>query len=206
MWLDVEQNTDDWLILRSGKLTGSAIAKVMANYGKAFGDPAKRLAADIAVEQLTGKPISNGYTNENMQRGHEQEPIARMLYESETFCTVTNGGFFDNGFTGCSPDGLVGKDGIIEIKSVIPSVQYKRVKSMSYDKAYHWQLMDNLRESGRDWIDYVSFCAEFPHDKRLFVQRLHKSDQSEEFKKLEARIAEFKEMVDQAKADIEAFA
>ena len=57
---NIDQNTDDWLDLRAGHLTGSNIAKVMANYGKAFGDPAKKLAVDIALEQITGKPLNNG--------------------------------------------------------------------------------------------------------------------------------------------------
>lgn len=205
MWLDVEQNTDDWEILRAGKLTGSAAAKIMANYGKAFGNPAKRLAVDIAVGQITGKPTANGYTNADMQRGHEQEPIARMHYEEETFCEVLNGGFYDNGFTGCSPDGRIGDEGLIEIKSVIPSVQYKAVKSGSYDSAYHWQLMFNLRESNADWIDYVSFCAEFPNDKKLFVQRIMTTDHAEDFKKMADRIGQFKALVDHIRSDIEAY-
>ena len=205
MWLDVEQNTDDWEILRAGKLTGSAAAKVMANYGKAFGDPAKRLAVDIAIGQITGKPTSNGYTNADMQRGHEQEPIARLHYEEETFSDVLNGGFFDNGTTGCSPDGRVGTDGLIEIKSVIPSVQYKAVKSGSYDSAYHWQLLFNLREAKAEWIDYVSFCMEFPQDKRLFIQRIHATDQAADFTKMDERIGQFLDLVSQVKSDIEAY-
>ena len=75
---DVEQNTDAWLQLRAGKLTSSNLGKVMANYGKAFGDPAKKLAVQIAIEQITGKPQESGYSNDHMDRGHEQEPIARI--------------------------------------------------------------------------------------------------------------------------------
>ena len=47
MWHNIEQNTDDWLVMRSGKLTGSGVSKPMANLGKAFGEPAKKLAVDI---------------------------------------------------------------------------------------------------------------------------------------------------------------
>ena len=203
MFIDIEQNTDEWLSLRGGHLTGSAISKVMANFGKAFGDPAQKLAVDIALEQITGVSISNNYTNEHIQRGHEQEPIARQLYEREYFCEVTNGGFFDNGFTGCSPDGIV-DDGLIEIKCVIPSVHYKRVKNGGFDSAYRWQLMFNLRESGKDWIDFVSFSANFTEDKRLYVHRIYASEQAEDFEKMDKRIAEFTRLVYEIKQDITA--
>ena len=119
---DINQNTDEWHQLRAGKITSSALSKAMANFGKAFGEPAKKYAVSIAVEQLTGVPISSDYTNDHMARGHDEEPIARMLYEQEYFCEVSNGGFFDLGDIGCSPDGLVYDDGVIEIKSAIPSI------------------------------------------------------------------------------------
>ena len=132
---DVEQNSDIWYALRAGKLTSSNLGKVMANFGKAFGEPAKKLAVQIAIEQITGQPISNDYSNAHMERGHEQEPIARMLYEEETFSTVSNGGFYGSDTLSCSPDGLVFDCGVIEIKSVIESVHYANVKRQNVDPA-----------------------------------------------------------------------
>lgn len=202
MFHDVAQNTDEWLELRAGKLTGSAIAKVMANYGKAFGEPAKKLAVDIALAQITGKSNSDGFSNSHTERGHEQEPFARMEYESQFFCDVTNGGFFDNGFTGCSPDGLVGDDGVIEIKSVIPSVHYERIRTKKYDSSYHWQLVFNLKETGRQWIDFISYCHVFTTEKKLFIYRLFSDDLAEDFQKIDLRTAEFKALVDSIKNDI----
>ena len=202
MWTDVEQNSDEWLLLRSGKLTGSAIATIMAHADKnIFGEPAKKLAVDIAVQQLTGRIKENGYSNAHMERGHEQEPLARQLYEDECFCDVTNGGFFDNGFTGCSPDGIVGK-GIIEIKSVIASQQYKTIKKQSFDSAYRWQISFNLKETEADWLDYISFSSEFPLDNQLFVKRVFAKDLTEDFKKIDARLIQFKQLVDTIKDDI----
>ncbi len=192
---DIEQNTDDWLTLRSGKLTSSNLGTIMANYGKAFGEPAKKLAVKIAVEQINGTSLESDYTNEHMDRGHEEEPIARMLYESETFSTVTNGGFYDDGFEGGSPDGLVGDDGLIEIKSAIPSMHFARVKRQAIDPSYKWQCIGNLRLSGRDWIDFISFCSVFPEDKRLYIFRTLKVSVQEEFKMLETRISEFHSLV-----------
>ncbi len=201
MWIDVEQNTDEWLTARTGKVTGSAISKVMANYGKAFGEPAKKLAVNIAVQQITGKYTESTYSNEHMERGHAQEPIARALYEDEFFCSVKHGGFFDNGFTGCSPDGIL-DDGLIEIKSVIASTQYTTIKKDGVDSAYKWQVIFNLKESEKEWLDYISYCSEFPLGRQLFIKRLFASQFEKEFKEIDERLDEYKELVESIKSDI----
>ena len=197
-----QSDLDLWLPMRAGKVTGSAISKVMANYGKSFGEPAKKLAVDIAIEQITGKPIASTYSNNHMERGHEEEPLARMLYEDEYFCDVTNGGFYDNGDTGCSPDGHVYDDGLVEIKSGIPSIHYQRIKKNSFDSAYKWQLLFNMREAGKDWIDFVSYCSTFTPNKKLFVCRVNASDYKSEYEQIENRLAEFMAMVTLIKTDI----
>lgn len=168
----------------------------MANLGRSFGEPAKKYAVNIAVEQVTGNYIESTYSNENMQRGHEQEPLARDLYEQENFCDVSNGGFFDCGFVGCSPDGLVDDDGLIEIKSVLPHVHYANIKRNNVDPAYKWQCIANLYHTGRDWIDFVSYCQDFPDNKKLFQFRMNRHDYLEEFKTLNDRQEEFKSLVD----------
>lgn len=199
MWVNVEQNTDEWLALRAGKVGGSSISKIMANNPKAFGDPAHSLAVQLAIEQITGQAQEGNYSNTHMERGHEQEPIARALYEEEYFCDVTNGGFFDNGRTGVSPDGLVGDNGIIEIKSVIASVHFKTVKRGKLDPSYKWQVIFNLKESGRSWIDFVSFCSEFPPGKRLFVDRVLRCDCIDSFKLIDERLESFFDLVESNK-------
>jgi len=189
MWVDIEQNTDEWLDMRIAKITGSSVSKIMANYGKAFGEPAKKAAITIARELVTKKrSLIEGYSNAHMERGHKQEPIARGLYEDLTFCDVTNGGFYDNGLTGCSPDGLVNDDGVIEIKSVIDTTHFATMQRDSFDPAYKWQLYFNLKESGREWIDFVSYCADFPEKTQLFVHRIHASLSEEMFKQLDLRL------------------
>lgn len=200
---DVEQNTDEWYLLRMGKLTGSGASKIMANYGKAFGDPAKKLAVTIAREQLTGKlSINDSYSNAHMERGHEQEPIARKLYEDRYFTDVTNGGFFDCGNCGCSPDGLIGDDGEIEIKSVIDHVQYSNIKRGGIDPAYKWQVYFNLKHTDRKWMDFVTYCADFPEATKLHVHRVNRSECAEPFEMIEARTAQFFELVNEVKAVI----
>ena len=198
-FIDVQQNTDEWLQLRCGKLTSSKLGTIMANYGKAFGEPAKKYAVDIALEQIKGVPTENNYSNAHMERGHEQEPIARMMYEDETFCEVTNGGFFDLDFVGCSPDGLVLDDGLIEIKSVIGSVHFKNIKRGTVDPAYYWQCVGNLKFTERNWIDFISYSSDFPEDSQLFTYRLSAADLVDDFKKIDVRISEFQSLVDDSR-------
>ena len=194
-FIDVEQNSDEWFQLRAGRLTSSKLGTIMANFGKAFGEPAKKYAVNIAIEQITGEPIPSTFTNAHMERGHEQEPIARRLYEDATFADVTNGGFFESDFIGCSPDGLVYDDGVIEIKSVIAPVHFANVKRGTVDPAYYWQCVGNLKFTGRDWLDFISYCSEFPEDKQLYTHRIYAKDLESEFNKLDERIEEFKKVV-----------
>ena len=191
----VDQNTDDWLKLRAGKVTGSAIAKVMANFGKAFGEPAKVYAANVAVERLTKKNIESTFCDDHMARGHEQEPLARVAYEEKTFCEVEDGAFWTNGNRGSSPDGLVGETGIIEIKCVTPGVHYRVIKKDSFASAYKWQMLFNTWLLEREWCDFVSYCSDFPKDSRVHVHRLHLADFTKEVQQIETRILQFEDLV-----------
>jgi predicted phage-related endonuclease len=199
-WIDVEQNTPEWMALRAGRVGGSDIGKVMANYGKAFGEPAKRLSIEIAVEQITGTKSESRYSNAHMERGHEEEPVARQLYETEWFMEVANGGYFIlNDISGASPDGLVGTAGLIEIKSVISPTQYDTVERGSHAPAHSWQMLYQLWVSGREWVDYVSFCSAFPEGHRLFVERIRRDDCEEKIKKIVSRMDEFAALVERRK-------
>ena len=191
LWHDVEQNTDEWMLLRTGLVTMSAAGKFMANEGKTFGDPAKDYALQIALEIITGKKAEFSFSNEHMERGHAQEPIARTLYEDMYFVSVTNGGFFNCGDYGTSPDGLVGDDGGVEIKSVVAKTHYATLRRGSFDPAYKWQLIGHLDCTGRDWFDFVSYCSDFPEDKQIITHRLHRVEYEDELSRLAARRDDF---------------
>ncbi|MBA3773857.1 MAG: YqaJ viral recombinase family protein [Ramlibacter sp.] len=188
---DVQQNTDAWQALRLGKATCSMFGCFMANYGKAFGEPAQREALRIALERLTEKKSEFSFSNDHMERGHEQEHVAKMLYAEETYSDLTNGGFFECGQYGDSPDALAGSDGVIEVKSVIAPTHYATIRRGSYDPAYKWQLVGHLDCTGRQWVDFVSYCSDFPEGSQLSIHRLHRWECEDELRMLDERRAEF---------------
>lgn len=188
---DVEQNSEDWELLKLGKASSSSYAKFMAHLGKDFGEPAHRYALQLALERVTGRKAEFSFKNEDMERGHAQEPVARMLYEDMNFVDVTNGGFFDWGDWGDSPDGLVNDDGVVEIKSVIATTHEATIKRGRYDPAYKWQVVGHLDGTGRDWVDFVSYCADYPEWSQLAVFRTFRAEVQEELAQLADRRAEF---------------
>ena len=199
-WVDIEQNTDEWLALRMGRVGGSTIGAVMANFGKKFGDPAHDAAVRIAIEKVTGIRQESKYSNSvqaNFARGHEEEPLARAEYEAVNFCEVTNGGYFAiDDIMGCSPDGLVDDDGMIEIKSRIATVHVRTIeRGNKYSAADKWQLIYNLKCASRDWIDYVEYCSAFPINNRISVFTLESAGLKKEFGMIDERMGEFKELV-----------
>lgn len=201
-WHDVEQNSDEWENLRLGKITSSNFDIIMANYGKAFGESAKKYALKLALERIKNSKSEYNYSNAHMERGHEQEPIARMLYEDLYFTEVTNGGFFDCGFYGDSPDGLVGDDGFIEIKSVIDTTHYANIKRGTIDPSYKWQVIGHLDCTGREWCDFISYCADFPENTQILVYRMHRHQVEQEIKMLRERREKFNKYVEQIKQQI----
>mgnify|MGYP003680133378 CR=1 FL=1 len=182
MWIDVKQNTDEWFGMRVGKITSSKFSTIMANEGKAFGNPAVEYAEKLALERVTGKrDESASLSSKYLDRGHELEPDALKLYEFEQLCTVTNGGFNTNGENingldgnlGDSPDGVVLEDnGSVEVKSVIPKTHWKRLKKGGIDTSYKWQIQGHIWLGNYDYCDFVSYCPEMPDGKRLFVERV----------------------------------
>lgn len=200
-WHDVEQNTPEWDALKLGKPSSSGYGKFMANYGQAFGKPAHEYALRIALERINGRKAEYSFKNDDMERGHEQEPVAIMLYEEMFFCEVGNGGFFDFGTHGDSPDGRVGEKGLIEVKSVIASVQEATIRRGKFDPSYKWQMAGHF-DSGVDWVDFTSYCADYPDWSQLVVYRTWRDEMAEEIKMLHERRAEFLELVAQKETEI----
>lgn len=186
---DIEQNTEEWLDLRAGKITSSGVAKVMANYGKAFGAPAKRYAQQIAIDLFLGKRVEvEGVKTQYMERGHLLEPRAIEEYQLLTLRTAINGGFYVSacGRLGDSPDARIeeDEDRLLEVKSVAPTTQLENIKRGAYDPGYKWQLQHHLKTTGKQIVDFISYCPEFPEGKQLKIYEVEKDrvmqDQMEE--------------------------
>jgi hypothetical protein len=170
------------------------MATIMAHLGKDFGEPAKAYAQEVALERFSGKRIEkDGFQSYVMKRGQELEPIARELYEFENLVLVKNGGFFEDGKRGDSPDGLIGDDGVIEIKSVENKAHWKLIKKGGYDLSYKWQIQNHIWSTGRKWCDFVSYCPAFPTNKQLYIFRVERDE--EMITQMNDRLKQFEELV-----------
>jgi hypothetical protein len=168
----VEQGTDEWLALRLGMVTASVVGQLVTpkTIKPAANETSRGLATLLVAERITGfsDPV---YVSADMERGTFDEPYARQLY-SEHHQTATKAGFMvrdDWGFKiGYSPDGLVGRKGLIEIKSRLQKVQLATILADEVPSENMAQIQCGLLVSGRAWCDYVSYCGGMP----LFVKRV----------------------------------
>lgn len=183
----IEQGTPEWHACRLGKVTASRIADVMARTKTGYGASRANYMADLLVERLNGQPTEY-FSNAAMQWGTEQEPSARAEYEFITLNDVAQVAFIDHptiDMTGASPDGLVGSDGLIEIKCPNTKTHIEYLESGTipdkYLKQMHWQMIC----TGRDWCDFVSY------DPRIIVPEMRiKIDRIERSEILSAEITE----------------
>lgn len=168
---DCDQRSEEWFELRRGMVTASAIAQLLTPTLKvANNDTSRGVVASLTAERITGH-VEPSWTNADMERGILHEPFARDKY-AEKYAPVREIGFMVrdiNGHSlGCSPDGLVGDDGMIEIKCPRAKGHLMTIVSGSIPASYLIQCQTALLVSGRKWLDYVSFCAGLP----LFVKRV----------------------------------
>lgn len=152
----IEQKTDEWFDLRKGKMTASN-AQAIGNIGKGL---------ETYIYQLLAEKYSScsdeGYTNKDMERGNELEEYARDIYEMETGNIVEQVGFVEmDEYSGCSPDGLIDKDGGVEIKCPNDTNHFKLILGLPIDPKYVWQIQMNLLITKRKWWDFVSYNPNF---------------------------------------------
>ncbi len=170
---DVAQRSDEWYALRLGMVTASTVGALLTPTGKvADNDTSRKLALTLAAERITGY-AEPSRISADMWRGIDEEPLAREAY-SEHRSPVTECGFMvrdDWGFRiGCSPDGLVGDVGQIEIKSRLHHIHMSTILAGESAPVAAWtQLQCALLVSGRSWIDYISYSA----GMALWVQRVY---------------------------------
>lgn len=168
----IEQRTEEWFAQRRGMVTASTVGQLITakTFKPADNDYSRGLTAHLTAERITGYTEPT-FTNSDMWRGILDEPLAVDKY-SERYAPVTTTGFMvrdDWGFSiGYSPDGVVGEDGLIEVKSRRQKKHLQTILSCEVPPENMAQLQCGLLVSGRDWIDYVSYCGGMP----MWVKRV----------------------------------
>lgn len=172
--IDVEQGGEEWKKLRTGIPSASRFKDVMA---KGQGATRRKYLIEKASEILTGE-MPEQYVNDHMKRGIEQEPQARAMYEAfEDVGVETTGLALTDDRTACaSPDGLVGENGLIEIKSVIPTVHIETILSGKMPTGHNAQVQGNLWIWEREWCDFISFSPTVI-DNPVQVYRVYRDEE-----------------------------
>lgn len=162
---DLIQGSDEWRAARCGLITASEMKLLMTPTLKpARNDKQRAHIAELAAQRIT-RYVEPQYVGDDQLRGHEDEVEARALY-AKHHAPVEEMGFITNdawGFTlGCSPDGLVGDDGLIECKSRRQKYQVETIVSGEVPADYALQIQTALLVTGREWLDFVSYSGGLP--------------------------------------------
>ena len=171
---NMHQLTDDWRQQRCGKVTASRIADLMAKTRTGYSASRSNYMAELIAERLTGEPYNN-YVNSAMQWGIDHENEARVAYEFIMEETVELVGFIeceDIPMSGASPDGRVGKSGLIEIKCPNTATHIETILSKKIPTKYIKQMQWQMFCDDRGWCDFVSYDPRMPIELQLFRQRL----------------------------------
>jgi putative phage-type endonuclease len=155
----MEQLTPEWFAARVGKLTASRMADVMAKTKSGPAASRKNYMMELICEKLSGESV-DFYKNAAMQRGTDLEPIARGAYEASKGLFVKEEGLVDHPTIiglAASPDGLVGDDGLIEIKCPNTATHLEFLKTSKIPSKYILQMHTQMICTGRNWCDFVSY-------------------------------------------------
>ena len=167
------QRSQEWYDIRLGVLSASDAATIMAN-----GVGLETLCLKKALEIIT-HISQDQYSNDDIERGIELEDEARSLYQIQTNRQVKTVGFIKmSPLIGCSPDGLVDEDGLVEYKCRNNLNHFKRILGYPIEREHQAQMQMQLFITGRKWNDYVCYNRNFPLDKQLIIERVY-PDQKE---------------------------
>ena len=174
----MEQRSQDWFAARLGKVTASRVADVCARTKTGYGASRKNYLAELVAERVTGIR-QEGYTNAAMQWGMDNENEARIAYEFYRDATVEEVGFIAHpsiADTGASPDGLVGADGLVEIKAPNTATHIETLLGAPIPEKYVLQMQGQMACTGRQWCDFASYDPRLSEAMSLHVQRVQRDD------------------------------
>ncbi len=160
---DFEQGSEEWLQIRLGKPTASEFDKIITGTGSKS-TQASDYINKLLAELLTKKPVNTFQKTEAMERGNELEQEAADYYEMLNNIDLVKIGFCvdDAEQYGCSPDRLVGEDGLLEIKCPLAHTHVKYLLSGKMDTGYIPQVQGQLMITGRAWCDFMSYHPDMP--------------------------------------------
>lgn len=166
---NLQQGTNEWLQARAGKFTGSDFHTLIGN-----SETKKKMLFKKAIERLTNNMIDEEpITSIDIERGKEEEKNARLLYEMETNQEVKQIGFAElDDWVGCSPDGLVNNDGIIEIKCPKDVIFAQQIITGNIKPEYITQMQFNMYVLDKQYCDYIMYNKDF----KLFIKRIKRDE------------------------------
>lgn len=193
----MDQRTDEWYTARLGKATASRMGDIMAKTKTGYGASRENYKFELALERITQRKAP-GFTSAAMQWGIDTEPAARSAYEIATGGFVTEVGLIDHPtirMAGASPDGLVGDDGVLEIKCPESKKHFETLVTKKPSTDYVLQMQWQMACTGRQWCDFVSFDPRFPEHLQVFMVRINRD--SELIAQMEAEVTKFLSEVDE---------
>lgn len=196
--LDVEQNSPEWHRARAGIPTASQFKTVLAQ-GRGGGTSKTRqdYLYRLAGELITGEPAET-YSNQHMQRGHELEEEARKYYAFARDCAPEPVGFIkrDDESAGCSPDSLIGEDGMLEIKTALPHILIAMILKGDFPPEHKAQCQGQLWIAEREWVDLtVYWPAMPPFIKREFRDERYITSLTSAVARFNEELAEIRERI-----------
>lgn len=176
--MTITQGTPEWLAMRLGKVTASRIAEVMAKTKSGYSTSRKNYMAELVCERLTGQR-EDKYKSAAMQRGNDMEAKARAIYQLESGLDVTEVAMIPHPvilMSGASPDGLVGDDGLIEIKCPNTATHIEFLHSLKPKQEHIYQMQWQMACTGRKWCDFVSYDDRLPEHLSYRCLRVQRDD------------------------------
>jgi len=176
----MDQRSPEWYAARLGKVTASRVADVVAKTKTGYSTSRANYMAQLICERLTGVQ-GESYSSAAMQWGTDTEPMARSAYENFSGALVMETGLVPHQtipMAAASPDGLIGSDGLVEIKCPITATHIETLLGQSTPGRYVTQMQWQMACTGRKWCDFVSFDPRMPESMQLFVERIARNDET----------------------------
>lgn len=194
--MSADQGTPEWLLERCGKVTASRMDDLLATTKSGPAASRANYMAELVCQRMTGT-VEKGFSNAYMQWGTDQEPFARAAYEILTGQVVEEVGFIAHptiAMAGASPDGLVGLDGMLEIKCPNTAGHIDFLLDGKIPGKYQLQMAWQMACCGRKWVDYASFDPRLPEKLQLKVVRFMRDDAK--IADMEASVIKFQQEID----------